>query len=53
MISFFTSNDSIDEINRMLNEVNKRHPNIKITSTITNPTSFLDVNDGTMWMEKN
>ncbi|CAF1507917.1 unnamed protein product [Didymodactylos carnosus] len=40
---FFTSDDSIDEINRMLNEANSRHPNIKITSPISNPTSFLDV----------
>lgn len=27
----------------MLNEINNHHPNIKITSTITNPASFLDV----------
>ena len=40
---FFTSNDRIDEINRMLNTINNQHPNIKITSTIKNPTSFLDV----------
>ena len=27
----------------MLNKINNHHSNIKITSTITNPTSFLDV----------
>ena len=27
----------------MVEEANNRHPNIKITSTIDNPTSFLDV----------
>ena len=27
----------------MLNTINNHHPNIKITSTISNPTSFLDV----------
>ena len=41
---FFTSNDSTDEVHRILNEANNRHPNIKLTSTITNPTAFLDVN---------
>lgn len=40
---FFTSNDSIEEINRLIDRMNHRHPNIKLTSTITNPTSFLDV----------
>ena len=27
----------------MLNTINNQHPNIKITSNISNPTSFLDV----------
>ena len=27
----------------MLTKINNQHPNIKITSTISNPTSFLDV----------
>ena len=27
----------------MLTSANRRHPNIKLTSTIDNPTSFLDV----------
>ena len=28
----------------MLNKINNQHPNIKITSTISNSISFLDVN---------
>jgi hypothetical protein len=39
----FTSNDFIDQFNQICNDVNHRHPNIKITSTIDNPTSFSDV----------
>ena len=40
---FFTSNDPIDQVNKMLNDANNRHSNIKIPSIIDNPTSFLDV----------
>ena len=43
MISFFTSNESIDQINQILEEANNRDSNIKLTSTIDNPNSFLDV----------
>ena len=40
---FFTSNESIDQINQILENANDYHPNIKLTSTIDNPNSFLDV----------
>jgi hypothetical protein len=40
---FLTSNDSIEALSKMLTDANHRHPNIKITSTIDNPISFLDV----------
>ena len=40
---FFTSNESIDQINQLLENANDYHPNIKLTSTIDNPNSFLDV----------
>jgi hypothetical protein len=40
---FLTSNDSIQEVTKMLADANHRHPSIKLTSTIDNPTSFLDV----------
>ena len=40
---FFTSNDPIDQINKMLKDANRIHLNIKIISKIENPTSFLDV----------
>jgi hypothetical protein len=40
---FITSNYSVAALNRMLTNANHRHPNIKITSTIDNPISFLDV----------
>ena len=37
-----------------MNQVNNHHPNIKITSTFTNHTSFLDVNvenvNGNQWI---
>ncbi|CAF4187077.1 unnamed protein product, partial [Adineta steineri] len=41
---FFTSNDSMNHINQLLKEANDRHTNIKLTSVIQNPNSFLDVN---------
>ncbi|CAF1531369.1 unnamed protein product [Adineta steineri] len=41
---FFTSNDSMNHINQLLKEANDRHTNIKLTSAIQNPNSFLDVN---------
>ena len=40
---FLTSNDLLEKATKMLAEANHRHPNIKLTSTIDNPTSFLDV----------
>ncbi|CAF3506423.1 unnamed protein product [Rotaria sp. Silwood2] len=40
---FFTSNDSIDKVNKMLADANKRHSNIKLTATIDNPIPFLDI----------
>jgi hypothetical protein len=40
---FLTSNDSIQEVTKMLADANHRHPNIKLTSISENPTSFLDV----------
>jgi hypothetical protein len=40
---FLTSNDSIEALTKMLTDANHHHPNIKITSTIDNPISFLDV----------
>ncbi|CAF2764280.1 unnamed protein product [Rotaria sp. Silwood2] len=46
---FLTSNDSMDQINRMSGKVNRQHPNIKITSTIDNPTSFLCEDQQRRW----
>ena len=40
---FFTFNESIDQINQILENANDYHPNIKLTSTIDNPNSFLDL----------
>ena len=40
---FLTSNDSTEALKRMLTDANHHHPNIKITSTIDNPISLLDV----------
>ena len=40
---FLTSNDSIEEVTNILADTNRHHPSIKLTSTIDNPTSFLDV----------
>ena len=45
---FLTSNDSIEEVTKILADANHRHPNIKLTSTIDNPTSFPDVHVKTM-----
>ena len=41
---FFTSNDSIHNVKKLFKEANNRHANIKLTSTIQNPNSFLDLN---------
>jgi len=40
---FFTSNQSVDAINQMLDEANKFHPNIKLVSQLGTSVSFLDV----------
>ncbi len=40
---FFTSNQSGDTINQMLDEANKFHPNIKLVRQIGTSVSFLDV----------
>jgi len=40
---FFTSNQSLDVINQMLNEANNSHPNIKLVRQIGTTVSFLDV----------
>jgi len=40
---FFTSNDSLDVINQMLNEANNLHPNIKLVRQLGTNVSFLDV----------
>ncbi len=40
---FFTSNQSLDRINQMLDEANQFHPNIKLVRQIGTSASFLDV----------
>jgi hypothetical protein len=40
---FFTSNESVDVINQMLDQANKFHPNIKLVRHIGTSASFLDV----------
>jgi hypothetical protein len=49
---FFTSNESVDAINQMLDEANRFHPNIKLVRQLSASVSFLDVyienNNGTL-----
>ena len=49
---FFTSNESLEQINQMLDEANQFHPNIKLVRQIGRSVSFLDVyienNNGTL-----
>lgn len=49
---FFTSNDSLDAINQILDEANNLHPNIKLVSQVGTTVSFLDFHienkDGTL-----
>ncbi len=40
---FFTSNQSVDAINQMLDEANQFHPNIKLVRQIGTSVSFLDI----------
>ena len=40
---FLTSNDSSENLHRMLEAANERHPNIKLTYEINSIVSFLDV----------
>ena len=40
---FFTSNEPLDAINRMLDECNQSHPNIKLVRQLGTSVSFLDV----------
>jgi hypothetical protein len=40
---FFTSNESLEVINQMLDEANNFHPNIKLVRQIGTSVSFLDV----------
>ncbi len=40
---FFTSNESVQTITQLLNEMNHLHPNIKLTSQIDQNIAFLDV----------
>ena len=40
---FFTSNESLNSINQMLDEANQSHPNIKLTREIGINASFVDV----------
>jgi hypothetical protein len=40
---FFTSNESLDAINPMLDEANSLHPNIKLVRQLGTSVSFLDV----------
>jgi hypothetical protein len=40
---FFTSNESLENINQMLDEANNSHPNIKLVRQIGTSVSFLDV----------
>ena len=49
---FFTSNESVDTINQILDEANEFHPNIKLTHQLGKSVSFIDVfienNNGTL-----
>jgi len=49
---FFTSNESVDTINQMLDEANQLHSNIKLTHQLGKSVTFLDVfvenNNGTL-----
>ena len=49
---FFTSNESLETINQILDEANQFHPNIKLVRQIGTALSFLDVyienNNGTL-----
>jgi hypothetical protein len=38
----YTSNEPLDRINQILNEVNTFHPNIKLVRQIGNSVSFMD-----------
>jgi hypothetical protein len=40
---FLTSNESLAELNQMLDEANERHPNIKLTRQIGTSLPFLDL----------
>lgn len=40
---FLTSNESLSELNQMLDEANGRHPNIKLTRQIGTSLPFLDL----------
>ncbi len=40
---FFTSNQSLDTIDQMLDEANQFHPNIKLVRQLGTSVSFLDV----------
>jgi hypothetical protein len=40
---FFTSNEPLEKINQMLDEVNNLHPNIKLVRQIGTSVSFLDL----------
>ncbi len=40
---FFTSNQSLDVINQMLNKANNSHPNIKLVRQLGTTVSFLNV----------
>jgi dsDNA-binding SOS-regulon protein len=40
---FFTSNESLDRINKMLDDANNLHPNIKLVRQLGTSVSFLDV----------
>ncbi len=39
---FFTSNEPLEKINQMLDEVNNLHPNIKLVRQLGTSVSFLD-----------
>ena len=41
---FFTSNETLDTINQILDQANSFHPNIKLDRQIGRSVSFLDVN---------
>jgi hypothetical protein len=40
---FFTSNEPLEKINQMLDEVNNLHPNIKLVRQLGTSVSFLDL----------